>query len=457
MTHRLLVCLLALISVFSATNPTSAARLPQPPASVLPTTTAAQPHDATAANSFAKATDPAPNAVASPAAGASSAALLVRATDVAVGAEHTCVLTNQGGVKCWGSNYYGQLGNNTTTNSATPVDVSGLTSGVAAVAAGGYHTCAVMDTVHGSGVKCWGDNAYGQLGDNTLGDAAHIRTLPVDVLGLAGGVAAVAGGGSHTCARMTNGAVKCWGDNAAGQLGDGTTAGRLTPVGVSGLDGLLAGATTVAAGGYHTCAVTTGGGLKCWGRNGEGQVGDGTKDNRKTPVDVNSGVAAVATGERHTCAVMDAVHGGAVECWGLNFDGQLGDGTTASSAIPVSALTSGAAGVAAGGYHTCARMTDGSVKCWGSNAYGQLGNGTVADSAIPVSGLAVGLAALASSAYHTCALMDADHGGGVKCWGDNTSGELGDGRTTNNATPVEVSGLTAARPPWWPADITPVP
>jgi alpha-tubulin suppressor-like RCC1 family protein len=174
---------------------------------------------------------------------------------IVVGTAHKCALTAPGGVKCWGYNYYGQLGDNTTTQRLTPVDVSGLSNGVTAIAAGNSHTCAL--TVAG-GVKCWGYNFYGQLGDNTVIQ----RLTAVDVLGLTSGVTAIAAGIYHSCALNTAGGVKCWGYNSDGELGDTTTTQRLTPVDVAGL---ASGVISITAGELHTCAQTTARGVKCWG------------------------------------------------------------------------------------------------------------------------------------------------------------------------------------------------
>jgi len=350
---------------------------------------------------------------------------------VSSGGHHTCSLMAAGGVKCWGSNYYGELGDGTGKDSKTPVGVSRLPSGATAISAGYGHTCALTP---GGGVKCWGENGSGQLGDGTT---ASYREAPVDVSGLSGEATAIAAGGWHTCAMVAAGGVMCWGDNYYGQLGDGTRTNRHAPVGVSGL---ASGVASISAGRYHTCALMVTGGVKCWGRNVEGQLGSGgAKRWRTTPAGVTgltSGVAEVSAGGWHTCALLRL---GGLRCWGANSYGQLGDGTTTRRRVPtrVSGLWSGVAAVSAGSWHTCALMDVGAVMCWGNNAYGRLGDGTTTERHAPVdvSHLSSGAADISAGTAHTCALVS---GGSVKCWGYNAYGQLGDGSRWGSDTPVDV-------------------
>jgi alpha-tubulin suppressor-like RCC1 family protein len=358
------------------------------------------------------------------------------AVAIAAGGYHNCAVTNAGGLKCWGWNGSFQLGDGTMSDRPVPVDTAGLSSGVAAIAGGGYHTCALTA---GGGVKCWGNNGSGQVGNGL--DWTYYLPTPTNVFGLTSGVAAVAAGYQHTCAVTSSGGAKCWGENRDGQLGDGTITRRLTPADVAGLS---SGVTAIATGTGQTCALTSAGGVKCWGGNDTAQLGDGTTATRLTPVDVvglSSGVAAIAAGGGHTCAL---TRGGGVKCWGYNSTGQLGDGTSASRLTPVDVvgLSSGVTAIAAGTGHTCALTSSGGVKCWGSNGNGALGDGTAASRLAPVDvvGLSSGVAAIAAGYGHTCALTG---GGAVKCWGNNGSGQLGDGTTVSRLAPADVVGFTA--------------
>ncbi|MCX6387550.1 MAG: hypothetical protein NTX07_02325 [Solirubrobacterales bacterium] len=278
----------------------------------------------------------------------------VKAQSVAAGADHTCVVGQIGGwVGCWGLNMSLQLGDGTTTTRTRLVDVIGV-SGATAVTAGKAHSCAI---VKAGAVKCWGSNTIGQLGDGTI----LLRKKVVTVSGVTGATA-IAAGDAHTCAIVALGAVKCWGGDVYGQLGDGTaTLRRMTPVKVSGLTG----ATAIDAGSVHTCAVVAAGAVKCWGANGLGQIGNGGFPLvNRLPVAVTglSGATKVSAGYGHTCAL---VSGGAVKCWGGNVSGPLGDGTTVTKKTPVSVLgVTGAKSISAG------------YARWGANYAGQLGDGT---------------------------------------------------------------------------------
>jgi alpha-tubulin suppressor-like RCC1 family protein len=199
-----------------------------------------------------------------------------------VGDGHACAVTEGGGVKCWGANSDGQLGNGTTSDSSTPVDVSGLSSGVEAVAAGGKyndfggsHTCALTDK---GAVLCWGNNDEGQLGNGSEKNSPK----PVAVTGLTSGVIAIVAGGSHTCALLKSGRAKCWGDGIFGQVGDTTQDGADAPVFVEGANH----ASAIATGTAHTCARTDAGTVSCWGWGDDGQIGDGSRKDRLAPVSV---------------------------------------------------------------------------------------------------------------------------------------------------------------------------
>lgn len=352
---------------------------------------------------------------------------------IAVGGGHACALTSEGGVKCWGDGRYGQLGDGRTMSSMTPVDVSGLTSGVVAVASGNIHSCALTDA---GVVKCWGDNRTLQAGR----PGATMSSTPYTLTTLPSDITAIAAGGSHSCALTSAGAALCWGGNASGQLGNDSTTNSAAAVPVTGLGSAV---STISLGANHSCAVLAQGQTQCWGDNAIGQLGDGTTTNRATPVQVTgltSGITSIDAGKNHTCAVVDS-H--ALTCWGEDYRAQLGDrgGYVQPIAHPVSDLSQ-ASTLASQFYGACALTEAGGVSCWGRNNYGQLGDGTTTDrfGAVDVSGLTSGVTQIATGDYHGCALTEA---GAVLCWGMNSKGQLGDGTTTNSPTPVQVSGLTS--------------
>ncbi|MFN9470805.1 putative Ig domain-containing protein [Acidovorax sp.] len=357
---------------------------------------------------------------------------LLEVTSIAAAyGSHTCAVTKTGGAKCWGNNSIGQLGNGSNTSSPIPVDVAGLQSGVAVVATGTNHTCAV--TTAGA-VKCWGNNTSGQLGNNSTTASA----VPVDVLGLSSGVSDVGAGGAHACALTVAGGVQCWGSNTQGQLGDNGGTSRGVPGAVQGLS---AGVASLAVGNGHNCATTTAGTSMCWGAGAAGQLGNGGAANSPVPVEVQDGsgnsmaFVSISAGATHTCGLAD---GGTALCWGSNASGQLGTNSTSNSSVPVTVQGLGSARVIrAGGGHTCAITSGNAAKCWGSSTNGQLGDGSTNQSLVPVNvaGLASGAASIAVGNFHTCAVLFA---GGARCWGNNGGGRLGNNSGTHSSVPVDV-------------------
>ena len=326
---------------------------------------------------------------------------------------------------------------NTPTSTPTSTPATASPSGVDVIIAGGYlHSCALQ--VSTGKVKCSGLNEYGQLGDGTTTS----QTLATQVSGMSSGITAITSGSSRGCAVTSSGGVKCWGQNIYGGVGNGNTLDQFSPISVSGL---TSGVVAVNGGtAYHTCALLSNGSIKCWGFNGYGQLGDGTTTDRYTPVTVSNaptGVVAIGAGSSHTCTLNSS---GGVQCWGGNYSGQLGDGTTVQSTSPVqvSGLSSGVKQLAVGADHTCVLTTGNGVKCWGYNSHGELGDSSNTNRTAPVdvTGLTSGVASIGSGSFHTCAVLES---GAVKCWGYNGSGRLGDGTTTTRNTPVSVSGLTS--------------
>ncbi|MEN9579939.1 MAG: hypothetical protein RJA70_2948 [Pseudomonadota bacterium] len=404
-------------------------------------------------------------------------------SELVSGVNHTCALRTDGAVKCWGDNVAGQLGLGDANDRGDEAGEMGddlpevnLGSGrtAAALAAGGAHTCALLDD---GALKCWGDNQYGQLG---LGDTESRGDnpgemgdeLPAVDLGTGRTAIALTAGENHTCALFDNGAAKFWGKNGRGQLGIGDRVWRGDEAGEMG-DNLpavdLGTGRTVAglnAEDDHTCALLDNGALKCWGSNrygvlglGNGRMGDDLFGNRGDnpgemgddlpAVDLGAGRTAIAlsAGGGHACALL---YDGALKCWGSNDDGQLGIGDSSDRGdnsgemgddLPTADLGTGrtAVAVTADGDQTCARLDNGAAKCWGNSSVLQFGPGGTAlrgDEAgemgdnLPALDLGTGrtAVALAAGVYHTCALLD---DGALKCWGYNISGVLGLGDIDN--------------------------
>jgi len=343
---------------------------------------------------------------------------------LSVGGWHTCVLYTDQTVRCAGLNNQGEIGNGTYVSAFELALAAGTVTPVT-INSGNEHTC----TFVGDGrMQCWGSNYTGQLGDGTMGGFAM---SPQFVHNMATAVKTIVGG-YFTCAILSDRTVQCWGRNQDGQLGNGdATTDIALPAPVIGL-GTVA---DFAAGGYHACGLMGDGTAKCWGRNVRGQVGDGTTNSPITQPHAVSGLTTAASlilGGYHSCALLrDAT----VQCWGTNDYGQIGAPGLAFSSTPVTVNgITGALSVTGGFIHTCAALSDGTVRCWGQNNFGQLGNGTTTDSASPVQvqGI-VNPRAISAGWGHTCALMqDAS----VKCWGENDYGELGDGTGVNSLAPV---------------------
>lgn len=321
------------------------------------------------------------------------------AVQVSSGGSHSCARLSNGTVWCWGNNTDGQLGNNTTTGSRVPVQVSGLT-GATNISAGGNHTCAVL--ADGT-ARCWGNNLNGQLGNGTNNDSS----LPVAVSGLTS-VAAIAAGGIHTCAVLTDGTARCWGSNVLEQLGNSVLLpGSRSNVPVTATS--VISAVNITAGGNHTCVSVTSPGtsVRCWGNNFSGQLGSAwtvivfpftVETTSNTPLTVNgitTATGSIAAGLDHSCALISS--DSTVRCWGENGNGQLGNFTTfsfvppgagaspSSTVIPVTVSgINSATQVTAGLFHSCALLSSGRVMCWGRNSSGQLGDGSLLSSFIPV-------------------------------------------------------------------------
>ena len=335
-----------------------------------------------------------------------------------------CSLSAAGAVKCWGNASNNLLGG---SDALVPTAIPGLASHVASIASGFQHACAAMND---GTAKCWGYGGSGQLGDGVVRTSANgYSYTPVTVSGLTG-VNRLSTNDVTTCA-VTGGAVKCWGQDN-GLIVDSATAFQYAPVGAGGLG---SGIAAIAVGASHMCALTSAGGVECRGSNINGQLGNGGQgSSSSTPVNVTglgSGVTALSAYGGRTCAILT---GGTVKCWGL---APLGDGTSNNSSTPVDvAGLSGVMSVSVALDYNCAVISGGAVKCWGYNGYGQLGNGdtTHATQLTPVSVVGLSHAASVSAGeFSACAMSTA---GVLSCWG---SAALGDGTNNGSPTPITIS------------------
>lgn len=377
-------------------------------------------------------------------AGAPSAVTLASGATVArvaVGFRHTCALTTGGGVQCWGANDYGQLGRGSRgAASGSPQWVSGLRAGVTQLSAGEDHTCVRLSA---GGVRCWGLNAYGMIGDASTRDAP----APVTPRGLGSGVREVSAGGLQTCALRTTGAVLCWGWNGSGGIGDGTTTDRLVPTRVGGLTTALAAITT---GNTYACARTTAGRVWCWGGS-QWLAGTGEYFAVTQPRLIASlrGVRSMVARLDRTCALTSA---GATWCWGGPRHLGDGSYYESPVPVPVETLGAGSTSQISPGHQTtCVVSAAGGVKCWGLSApeLGDLSFGTAGVlgrwQPIPIPGLAAGVVLVEDNYSHRCAVTRTKR---LLCWGRNAEGQLGRAPTGGtSATPgVTDESTELARP-----------
>lgn len=368
------------------------------------------------------------------------------------GSYHACGITTAERLLCWGYGADGQLGVGGSAPEPFPTLVPGdlryrLVSG------GRYHACGL--TLAGIG-QCWGNNVDGRLGNGKIGGSSNVPERVVTIDGISPTFQSISAGRVHSCALDLSQHAWCWGYNGEGEVGPGSPAGpgQATDTAVVVPTVPL---KTVTTGGLHSCAVTTTGGALCWGYNATGQLGDGTTTTTVTPVTVSGALTFrtdpavvfpspdpdfplppgpfLAAGYDHTCAITT---GGPTVCWGLNQDGQLGDNTTTDRTAPT-AISGGQAFVAitAGVNHTCALTGTGSAFCWGDNTFGQLGDGATTDRPVPTA-VTGGLtfAYLKAGDLSTCGVTST---GVAYCWGDNEYGQLGDGTVQSSSSPVKVA------------------
>ncbi|MFP2928443.1 RCC1 domain-containing protein [Pyxidicoccus sp. 3LG] len=404
------------------------------------------------------------------------------------GGSHTCVLFNDGNMRCWGQGTYGQLGYGESNDLGDDESLSTLgnltlVGRATRITAGGTHTCALLE---GGLVRCWVRNQFGQLGYNStldVGDGEPIASF--GYVNLGGNAVKLAAGLEHTCALLDTGRVRCWGRNQHGQLGYGNIESigdneQPWKAGDVNLGGLAA--KDIVAGDFHTCALLTDGRMSCWGHNAHGQLGlshrsnlgDVAAPNSVAPYFPGGPAMQLSAGKYHTCALLET---GAVRCWGGNLVGQTGVGSGGTSyfictdynggneacyyrlqtdpATTTLNLGARALQMASGGYHNCALLSTGAVKCWGHNQFGQLGiNSTQTQYTPPGANVDLG----GSTAYqltvggmHSCALLST---GKARCWGQGTYGQLGygnehhigDNEVASTAGDIPLATSTTAAP-----------
>ena len=354
---------------------------------------------------------------------------------VSTGLRHTCALNARGTAHCWGSDEYGQLGNDgELAGRQVPTRVGGEAPAFWSISAGSAHTCGVAVDHR---VFCWG-NGY----DGQLGNGVQLSPTPKPVGGSTR-FAKVAAGALHTCALTASGEAWCWGHNTYGQIGG---------VGGSGVPRQVQGPapfSQLAGGGMHTCGRTMSGMVYCWGYNGLGQLGDGTQADRGFPVSVTGpAMSTISAGSAVSCATAT---GGVSYCWGEDNFEQLGNGSGENpcmikefrhrcSTTPVAVQPAIGFGVLAPGFiHVCALTPAGAAWCWGDNTMGQLGTGGASSATARAVAHPQPFQDIDTGQFHTCAITSTY---AVQCWGENSSGQLGDGTASRRPTPASIAGGT---------------
>lgn len=398
--------------------------------------------------------------------------ILIRNNIVAIstGNHHSCALIDNGNMKCWGINFFGQLGQGNTQmlgddEYLNTVPELNLGEKIIQIATGGHHSCAVVES---GKVKCWGFNSSGQLGlghTNNMGDDELLNSIPFVQIG--GTVTNISASIDFTCALLSNGTVKCWGANTVGQLGQSNTVQIGDNEHPSSISAINFGENVIdiSAQGSAVCALLTSGKVKCWGGNNFGQLGLGHTNNigdNESPtaspyVQVGENVTKIRNGDGHVCGILVS---GKVKCWGLNTSGQLGQGNTTQigdNEFPstISALDFGSSvvDISTGSAYSCAVLQSGQLKCWGQNARGLLGLGHTNNmgdnesfSSIPFVDIG-GISKKVSVRFsHSCTLFN---DGKIKCWGQNDFGQLaqhnlitiGDNELPSSIGPIIFNGI----------------
>ncbi len=362
--------------------------------------------------------------------------------DVKASYRHTCALDSSGNVFCWGYNNAGQLGWGEFNGDSHPVpdQVLGLGSEAVSLGLGTYHSCAIL--LDGR-AQCWGHNWYGTLGDGTTTQ----RIEPADVLNSEGsnslsGVLKLDSGESYSCAMVSSGKVYCWGKGSEGNLGQADLVNeQKLPVLLDSIDQIV---INISVSRNSTCARSQDN-LFCWGNSNKGELGagyGGTTLFLPTKVLLTSEILPVdvTVGDAHSCG---RYGDGSLSCWGMNTYGELGHGDQndmyAHAPIKLEALDSPAQSISANNSYVCAALQDGTGHCWGGGGSGQLGQGERANSANPVAIATLdNIASIASGFYHACVLTEENT---VYCWGENHRGQLGQGDTEDQLTPQLIPDL----------------